>query len=174
MVVSIFARLAQYAGNHNWVYCWRQLDFTSWNISKGILQFFAFSPGLNYLWTDYWFDIQDSGCFYPSSIRCFSTVFHFLMWQTSFSWLRAPEIAPQSENQMYVFGNISALSCLRREKKKKGLYMPLFWVNPERMVNDEIHILTALNVSLLPCRNVWLDVPVCPVASGSVRPATLC
>lgn len=26
----------------------------------------------------------------------------------------------------------------------------------------------ALNVSPLPCRNIWLDIPVCPLPSGSV------
>lgn len=69
--------------NHNCVYCWRQLDFTSWNIFKGILQFFAFSPGLNYLDR---LPIRHPRQWVLLSFintLCFSTVFSFLMCHAS-------------------------------------------------------------------------------------------
>lgn len=69
--------------NHNWVYCWRQLDFISWNISKGILQFFAFSPVLNYLDR---LPIRHPRQWVLLSFintLCFPTVFSFLMCHAS-------------------------------------------------------------------------------------------
>lgn len=69
--------------NHNWVYCWKQLDFTSWNISKGILQFFALSPGLNYLdRLPIWHPRQWVLLSFINTL-CFPIVFSFLMCHAS-------------------------------------------------------------------------------------------
>lgn len=94
--------------NHNWVYCWRQLDFISWNISKGILQFFAFSPVLNYLDR---LPIRHPRQWVLLSFintLCFPTVFNFLMCHAS---TLGPLCLQLLTNQKVIefFVNISAL-----------------------------------------------------------------